>query len=80
MNGFWRRITAWGMLLMISVSAAQDLPARKFPAGNYTPFGYLDNPYHTLWLNNSGLIRTAPPLGFRFREHQTIIHVAQLLD
>lgn len=50
--------------------------AKGFPVGNYTPFGYLDNPYHTLWLNNSGLIRSAPPLGFRFREHHTVLQLA----
>jgi len=37
-----------------------------FPESNYTPFGYLDNPYHTFVLNRSGVIRSVPPLGFGF--------------
>ena len=34
-----------------------------FPAGSYTPFGYLDNPYHSWALNPSGVLRSVPPLG-----------------
>ncbi|MEJ2637311.1 MAG: hypothetical protein P8184_18745 [Calditrichia bacterium] len=41
------------------------LPA-SFPAEDYTPFGYIDNPYHSYILNRSGLIRSVPPLGFGF--------------
>ncbi len=35
-----------------------------FPQSDYTPFGYIDNPYHSAVLNRSGVIRTVPPLGF----------------
>jgi len=42
-----------------------DLPS-NFPQSDYTPFGYLDNPYHTFVLNQSGLIRTVPPIGFGY--------------
>jgi len=35
-----------------------------FPQGEYTPFGYLDNPFHTWKLNRSGVIRVNPPCGF----------------
>ena len=35
-----------------------------FPRDNYTPFGYLDNPFHTWKLNRSGVIRVNPPCGF----------------
>lgn len=35
-----------------------------FPNGNYTPHGYIDNPYHSMILNRSGVIRSVPPLGF----------------
>lgn len=38
----------------------------SFPAGDYTPHGYLDNPYHTMVLNPSGVIRSVPPLGFGY--------------
>jgi len=37
-----------------------------FPEGEYTPFGYLDNPYHSAIINRSGLVRSVPPLGFGF--------------
>ncbi|HEY1500591.1 MAG TPA: hypothetical protein VGF88_13500 [Acidobacteriaceae bacterium] len=36
----------------------------NFPPGNYTPFGYLDNPGHSAVMNRSGVIRSVPPLGF----------------
>lgn len=35
-----------------------------FPEDDYTPFGYLDNPFHTWKLNRSGVIRVHPPCGF----------------
>lgn len=35
-----------------------------FPLDNYTPYGYLDNPFHTWKLNRSGVIRVNPPCGF----------------
>ena len=37
---------------------------RLFPEDNYTPNGYLDNPYHTYRLNQSGVIRSKPAMGF----------------
>lgn len=36
----------------------------SFPVSNYTPHGYIDNPYHSMVLNRSGVIRSVPPLGF----------------
>ena len=35
-----------------------------FPADDYTPHGYLDNPYHTMRLNPSGVVRSRPATGF----------------
>lgn len=35
-----------------------------FPQGNYTPHGYIDNSYHSMVFNRSGVIRSVPPLGF----------------
>ncbi len=35
-----------------------------FPAADYTPHGYIDNPYHSMVFNRSGVIRSIPPLGF----------------
>jgi len=39
-------------------------PEHVFPADDYTPHGYLDNPYHTMRLNPSGVIRSRPAVGF----------------
>src|SRR5579875_1480282 len=33
------------------------------PSGPYTPFGYLDNPYHYWALHRSGVLRSVPPVG-----------------
>lgn len=33
------------------------------PYDNFTPHGYLDNPYHSWKLNPSGVLRSLPPLG-----------------
>ena len=41
-----------------------------FPVSNYTPYGYLDNPYHSMVHNRSGVIRSVPPLGFGFWKRQ----------
>lgn len=38
----------------------------SFPAGTYTPHGYLDNPWHSMVFNRSGIIRSFPPLGMGF--------------
>ena len=37
-----------------------------FPVGNYTPYGYLDNPFHSWNLHRSGVIRSTPGIGFGF--------------
>ncbi|MFZ5518311.1 MAG: MGH1-like glycoside hydrolase domain-containing protein [Candidatus Zhuqueibacterota bacterium] len=37
-----------------------------FPENDYTPFGYLDNPFHTWKLNRSGIFRVSPPVGFEW--------------
>jgi hypothetical protein len=33
------------------------------PSDDFTPHGYLDNPYHSWKLNPSGVLRSLPPLG-----------------
>ena len=38
------------------------LPA-SVPQDRYTPNGYIDNPYHSLIFNRSGVLRSYPPLG-----------------
>lgn len=42
-----------------------ELP-KSFPARDYTPHGYLDNPYHTAVLNRSGVVRSVPPTGMGY--------------
>lgn len=56
-----------------TVTSAQKEPdgtsvaAREsFPAGDYTPYGYLDNPFHTWNLHPSGVLRSLPGMGFGF--------------
>lgn len=41
-----------------------DLPIAGSPAANFTPFGYLDNPYHCWNLHRSGIFRSLPGIGF----------------
>jgi hypothetical protein len=43
--------------------ASQPADSDGFPAGSYTPHGYLDNPYHSWALHPSGVLRSVPPLG-----------------
>lgn len=38
--------------------------ADAFPKGNYTPFGYLDNPFHAWNSHRSGILRSLPGIGF----------------
>ncbi len=33
------------------------------PRDDFTPFGYLDNPYHAWKLNPGGVLRSLEPLG-----------------
>ncbi|HVX65756.1 MAG TPA: hypothetical protein VHA11_04095, partial [Bryobacteraceae bacterium] len=54
-------------------AAAALLPPRApganedaFPPGSYTPYGYLDNPYHCWDVHRSGVLRSAPGVGFGF--------------
>jgi len=47
-------------------SVQSDALYGKFPMSDYTPFGYIDNPYHSAVINQSGVIRTVPPVGFGY--------------
>lgn len=40
--------------------------ASGFPRDAYTPYGYIDNPWHSAVLNPSGVFRTVPPLGMGY--------------
>ena len=37
-----------------------------FPKDDYTPHGYIDNPFHSAIENPSGVFRTVPPLGMGY--------------
>ncbi len=37
-----------------------------FPLSDYTPYGYLDNPFHSWNLHRSGVIRSSPGIGYGF--------------
>ena len=50
--------TAWR-----AAAAEAAISSGHFPLGNYTPYGYLDNPYHCWDLHPSGVLRSVPPLG-----------------
>jgi hypothetical protein len=41
-----------------------DREKAGFPRSDYTPFGYLDNPWHTWNLHQSGVLRSLPGIGF----------------
>ena len=45
----------------VSASGGEE---EGFPRGDYTPFGYLDNPWHTWDTHRSGVLRSLPGIGF----------------
>ena len=49
-----------------STNAAGPKTAVGFPVSDYTPFGYLDNPFHCWNLHRSGVLRSFPGIGFGF--------------
>ena len=55
-----------GFVVVAQVRPAPQAVAfpSSFPPGEYTPHGYLDNPYHSMVLNRSGILRSVPPVGF----------------
>jgi hypothetical protein len=66
----------------------EDSRPEGFPVSDYTPFGYLDNPWHTWDLHQSGVFRSLPGIGFGlyypaglggyFDYHRNGIYVAEL--
>ncbi len=53
---------------------------QMFPQNDFTPFGYLDNPFHTWKINRSGIVRVVPPcsFGWLFPNGQTPIYRSSL--
>jgi hypothetical protein len=47
-----------------ALNEATQEQSEGFPAGDYTPFGYLDNPWHTWNMHQSGVLRSLPGMGF----------------
>jgi len=54
----------------ISLAPPTEAQAPKmgggFPLSDYTPYGYLDNPFHCWNLHRSGVLRSFPGIGFGF--------------
>lgn len=61
-----KKILILSVLTLIEVLIAQVNLPNTFPSECYTPHGYIDNPYRSMVLNRSGVIRSFPPLGFGF--------------
>lgn len=49
--------------LLVYVSLIRMEHYTMIPRDDFTPFGYLDNPYHAWKLNPSGVLRSLEPLG-----------------
>src|SRR5579883_36926 len=47
-----------------SQGSRQNPVSGGFPVSDYTPFGYLDNPWHTWNMHQSGVFRSLPGIGF----------------
>src|SRR5579885_1913665 len=47
-----------------SQGSRQNPVSGGFPVSDYTPFGYLDNPWHTWNMHPSGVLRSLPGIGF----------------
>src|SRR5579875_3020440 len=45
------------------MTGVQEGKCCMIPHDDFTPHGYLDNPYHSWKLNPSGVLRSLPPLG-----------------
>lgn len=52
----------------VAIPDAKTVPQVRsgFPVSDYTPYGYLDNPFHCWNLHRSGLLRSSPGIGFGF--------------
>jgi hypothetical protein len=71
-----------------SLDDSQGDDGRGFPVSDYTPFGYLDNPWHTWNMHQSGVFRSLPGIGFGlyypagpggyFDYHRNGVYVAEL--
>lgn len=71
-----RREFLFGSIAVPLAGALQSLPSAPqpggvsppggFPVSDYTPFGYLDNPFHMWNLHRSGVLRSLPGIGFGF--------------
>ncbi|MHB8655734.1 MAG: MGH1-like glycoside hydrolase domain-containing protein [Terriglobia bacterium] len=62
----WDLLRKRGSAAQASVKDSGPPEGKKdsgFPKGLYTPFGYLDNPYHSWALHQSGVIRSVPAIG-----------------
>ncbi|HET9784770.1 MAG TPA: hypothetical protein VFP94_07425, partial [Terriglobales bacterium] len=49
-----------------AAASPTDTASGHFPADDYTPYGYLDNPFHSWDLHRSGVLRSVEAMGFGF--------------
>lgn len=52
-----------GVIAFRANAGGDERGTSGFPLGDYTPFGYLDNPWHTWGLHRSGVLRSLPGIG-----------------
>lgn len=55
-----------GMSLAVPTGTEVPSSVNNFPLSNYTPYGYLDNPFHSWNVHRSGVLRSSPGIGFGF--------------
>jgi Mannosylglycerate hydrolase MGH1-like glycoside hydrolase domain len=48
----------------VAVANTLDRKSNEGAGGDFTPFGYLDNPYHCWSVHRSGILRSLPGIGF----------------
>jgi hypothetical protein len=53
------------MVTIVEAKSETQVPS-GFPLSDYTPYGYLDNPFHCWNLHRSGVLRSSPGIGFGF--------------
>jgi hypothetical protein len=49
-----------------STQSEPDASEAGFPLSDYTPYGYLDNPFHCWNVHRSGVLRSSPGVGYGF--------------
>lgn len=60
-------VLASSLKLTVAATGTETAKAKgSFPLSEYTPYGYLDNPFHSWNLHRSGVLRSSPGIGLGF--------------